>query len=90
MDRCSQQTASDLAGNYARNRFAEEIANTYHPDGYVCENCNQVVDRLTQVPEFDYMGCDDCMAEALAVLASEAAIARKPVQAVRSIREGVA
>ncbi len=36
-----------------------------------CLNCNRVVDRLTLVPEFDYMGCDDCMEDALAVIASE-------------------
>ena len=73
MDRFSLETASDLAANYARRRFAEEIANsTYHPDGYKCQNCGKIVDRLTPVPEFNYMGCDDCMEEALAVIAHEA------------------
>ena len=38
----------------------------------VCENCGQTCERLTRVPEFDYMGCDDCMEEALAVIAREA------------------
>jgi protein-arginine kinase activator protein McsA len=66
MERLTEQTAADLAGNYARNRFRDEIANsTAHPDGYVCQNCGGVTDRLTQVPEFEYMGCDDCMEEAL-------------------------
>lgn len=37
-----------------------------------CENCKAHVDRLTRVPEWDYMGCDDCMEEALAVIAREA------------------
>ena len=36
-----------------------------------CLNCKRVIDRLTLVPEFDYMGCDDCMEDALAVIASE-------------------
>jgi hypothetical protein len=33
-----------------------------------CENCGRTGERLTRVPEFDYMGCDDCMEEALAVI----------------------
>jgi hypothetical protein len=33
-----------------------------------CENCGRSGQRLTRVPEFDYMGCDDCMEEALAVI----------------------
>ena len=36
-----------------------------------CENCGQSCERVTHVPEFDYMGCDDCMEEALAVIARE-------------------
>jgi hypothetical protein len=36
-----------------------------------CENCKTHADRLTRVPEFDYMGCDDCMEEALDILARE-------------------
>lgn len=70
MDRFSQQTP---AGNYARNRFAQEIAESaYHPDGYTCQNCGEVVSRVTPVPEFDYLACDDCMEEAMAVLSREA------------------
>jgi hypothetical protein len=38
-----------------------------------CGNCGRVVAELYHVPEFDYMGCDDCMEEALNVIASEAA-----------------
>lgn len=37
----------------------------------ICENCGQTADRLTLVPEFDYLGCDDCMEEAMTVLARE-------------------
>ena len=36
-----------------------------------CENCGRSGERLTRVPEFDYMGCDDCMEEALAVIKRE-------------------
>jgi hypothetical protein len=83
MERFTEQTAADLAGNYARNRFRDEIANnTYHPDGYVCQNCGVVTDRLTQVPEFDYLGCDDCMEEALKQIARERA--RKLAQTERA------
>jgi hypothetical protein len=45
----------------------------------VCENCRQPAERLTLVPEFEYMGCDECMEEALAVIAREQA-ERKPVK----------
>jgi hypothetical protein len=44
-----------------------------------CENCGRTGERLTHVPEFDYMGCDDCMEEALAVIAREQA-ERKPAK----------
>jgi hypothetical protein len=37
----------------------------------VCENCRESCDRLTHVPEWDYMGCGDCMEEAMAVLERE-------------------
>jgi hypothetical protein len=78
MERLPEQTAADLAGNYAGNRFRDEIANsTYHPDGYVCQNCDRVVERVTLVPEFEYLGCDDCMEEALKQIARERT--RKPV-----------
>jgi hypothetical protein len=36
-----------------------------------CENCRCTCERVTRVPEFDYMGCDECMEEALAVIARE-------------------
>lgn len=38
---------------------------------HICENCRQSAQRLTLVPEFEYMGCDDCMEDAMAVLAKE-------------------
>jgi len=75
MDRFTEQPASALGGNYARARFAEEIyESTTRPlNGPTCANCGATVDRVTLVPEFEYLGCDDCMAEALAVIARERA-----------------
>jgi hypothetical protein len=79
MDRFQQQTASDLAGNYARSRFAEEIFNSPTYSGAVnyCENCGQSCDRLFDVPEFDYKGCERCLEEAIEILQAEAAAPRK-------------
>jgi len=73
MNRFNEQPVSGLAGNYARHRFAEEIyESTSRPlQGPTCENCGCTVDCLTHVPEFDYMGCDDCMEEALKQIARE-------------------
>ena len=75
MNRMNEESASSLAGNYARHIFAEEIyESTTRPlNGPECQNCGATVDRVTHVPEFDYMGCDDCMAEAIAQIAREAA-----------------
>lgn len=77
MERIAEQTPSDLAANYARNRFSEEILNStpVPNDGDTrCENCRKVVDRVTLVPEYEYMGCDDCMEEALLAIAKESRI----------------
>jgi hypothetical protein len=38
-----------------------------------CGNCGKVNVPLHHVPEFDYMGCDECMEEALKVLMAESA-----------------
>src|SRR5499426_2892340 len=38
-----------------------------------CFNCGQGCDELHHVPEFDYMGCEDCLDEAMELLAREAA-----------------
>ena len=45
---------------------------------HICQNCGQTADRLTLVPEFEYLGCDDCMEEALKQVAREQAW--KPVR----------
>jgi predicted nucleic acid-binding Zn ribbon protein len=71
MDRLSEEAAASLARNYARARFAAEIESTPPLVGPRCENCGQTVDRVTPVPEFLYLGCDDCMAEALKQIARE-------------------
>src|SRR5215813_1378620 len=38
-----------------------------------CFNCGKACDELQHVPEFDYMGCEDCLDEAMELLAREAA-----------------
>ena len=38
-----------------------------------CFNCGKACDELHHVPEFDYMGCEDCLNEAMELLAREAA-----------------
>ncbi len=80
-----EQTAADLARNYARTRFAEEIFNspTYSVAVNICQNCGQSCDRLTDVPEFEFMGCDRCVEEAMGALQAEAAAERKPVKIQR-------
>jgi hypothetical protein len=76
MDRFPIESAADLAGNYARHMariWGEDVDAPYHPDGPICQNCDRVVDRITLVPEFNYLGCDECMEEALRVIAHEEA-----------------
>jgi hypothetical protein len=46
-------------------------------DRPTCQNCTRTVDSISMVPEYEYMGCDDCMLEALAVLAEESKAALK-------------
>jgi hypothetical protein len=41
-----------------------------------CLNCNKRASELTLVPEFNFMGCDECLAEAMAVIAKEQAEAQ--------------
>jgi hypothetical protein len=81
----SIDSASELQASYTRNRFRHELAEQpFCAAGPVCQNCDRVVDRVTLVPEFNYMGCDDCMDEALHVLAAEAkAILKKSAQIER-------
>ena len=38
-----------------------------------CFNCGKACDELHHVPEFDYMGCEGCLDEVLALLEAEAA-----------------
>jgi hypothetical protein len=40
---------------------------------YECFNCGKTCDQLHYVPEFDYMGCEECLDEAMALLEAEAA-----------------
>ncbi len=43
----------------------------YSAAGPQCENCGQTVDRISWVEGWDYWGCDDCHAEAVAETARE-------------------
>lgn len=40
-----------------------------------CFNCGKGCDELHYVPEFDYMGCDDCLDEAMKVIEREGEVA---------------
>jgi hypothetical protein len=75
MERLSEQSTSRVARNYARFRSAEELyeSTTCPLEGPICQNCGLTVDRVTLVPGFEYMGCDDCMVEALTALARKQA-----------------
>ena len=46
-----------------------------------CQNCGKTCERLTFIPEFEYMGCDDCVAEALAVVADKQSTQIRPWEA---------
>jgi len=49
----------------------EEVA---EPEAaHECFNCGKACDELHHVPEFDYMGCQQCLDEAMALLEAEAA-----------------
>jgi hypothetical protein len=56
--------------DWDEGRDSEDASASYNV--LECENCGQTAERLTLVPEWEYMGCDDCMEEALAQLAREA------------------
>lgn len=74
------------------NRFTEDFP-TYNnvdrdEDGYSdvlvavleCQNCRQTADRLTQSPQDnDFLVCDECMEEIVAVMARE--LAEQPLTA---------
>lgn len=61
---------------------------------HVCENCRRPAERLTLVPEFEYLGCDECMEEAMAVIEREASRIQpakyEPMQGVLFGRKEVA
>jgi hypothetical protein len=83
MNRLSEEAAAMLARNAARSRFAEEIYESSPPlQGPTCENCGQTVDRVTLVPKFEYLGCDDCMVEALRQIVREAGGTEQEIAAV--------
>ena len=36
-----------------------------------CDNCHRTCERLSHIPEWDFMACDDCMDECAAILEQE-------------------
>jgi hypothetical protein len=48
-------------------------AYTESDSGSACGNCGKVTAELHNVPEFDYIGCTECLEEAVALLEAEAA-----------------
>jgi hypothetical protein len=73
MDRFPLESATDLAANYARHMALKVCGDDaiYSAAVNVCENCGRACETLHHVPEFDYMGCDDCLAEAMAEIVRE-------------------
>jgi hypothetical protein len=73
MKRTCKQAATHLAANFSTHPLAEEISEsaTYSTAVHICQNCGETAERLTLVPEFEYVGCDDCMEEALKLIARE-------------------
>jgi len=67
MDRMTEQTYG--AARRDRNEDGSFDVDVEY-DGDTCQNCG-VTAHLSLVPEFNYMGCDDCMEEALAVIAHD-------------------
>src|SRR5689334_11953605 len=61
-------------------RVWNEVPETTGSDN-TCQNCGQSSERVTFIPEFEYMGCDDCVVEALAVLADEKSSQVRPWEA---------
>ena len=65
MDRFREESAADLAANHARHlalHVWDELPKRTYPNN--CQNCGKACERLTYIPEFDYYGCDGCVAEA--------------------------
>ena len=87
----TEQAAADLAGNYTRHRFAAELHESpAAPGPEICGNCHVSCEHLSHVPEFDFLGCDACLAEALdtleAELLAETGCTRKEVDAEPAVR----
>jgi hypothetical protein len=79
MDRFLEESAADLAANYARHLALHvwgELPKQAYPNE--CQNCGKLCERLTYIPEFDYQGCDDCVAEAQTAIASELQLVDAP------------
>ena len=47
----------------------------------LCEKCHRAADELRRVIELDLWVCEECYAEAMALIEAEAEVERKPVAA---------
>jgi hypothetical protein len=67
------ESAAELAGNYARHMALHVWGDdpTASVAVNTCENCGRGCETLHHVPEFDYMGCEECLEEAMAEIARE-------------------
>src|ERR1051325_8398933 len=67
------ESSSAIDGNSACARPFGVWHELPETDAYdnACQNCGQSAERLTFIPEFEYMGCDECVGEALAVLGAK-------------------
>src|SRR4051794_12653315 len=69
MDRRPLETDASNREDYSLHpavRVWNELPKNDPYDDNTCQNCRQISERLTFIPEFEYMGCDDCVGEALA------------------------
>lgn len=71
MDRFLQELPSLVS--HMRKLMGDEDFDSLKVEYFDCENCGRSVQKVLHVPEFDYLGCEDCYDEAMRVLAREEA-----------------
>jgi hypothetical protein len=70
MNRFPKENTSDLAANYERQMAAQVWDDDLQSSGAVniCENCQHPCERLNDVAEFGFRGCDRCYDEAMEIM----------------------
>jgi hypothetical protein len=73
MNHSLEENTSDLAPNHARHMTVPVLRDDLQSRGAVniCENCQQTCERLNDVPEFRFRGCDRCYDEAMEIMEKE-------------------